>query len=489
MTISQALSNAASGLFAASRRAGVTSGNIANALTEGYHRRDVVLAERVTGGVGAGVSVAGVQRATDFALLSERRNADGQFAFENSVAGALTQVSRLIGDSEDPSALFRKFANFAASLRALGDTPDSASAQNAVLNSAKDLAAAFNGLAGSLQQIRTNADAEIGQRVTAVNDALKQIEILNRDIGRGQNIGADIAALQDQRQRLIDQVNESIPVREVVRGDGGVDLVTQEGVFLIAGSARTVTFAPSPVVTAQSVYGNGSGALSGLSVDGVDITPGGGSGQAPADGALAGLFSVRDNVVPAAALQLDALALDIAQRLSDAGVDPTITPGSPGVFTDSGALATDANIVGLAGRLRVNAAVDPAQGGALFRLRDGVGAATAGAAGADGLIRNIIAALDAPRSTPVALGAGGDLSAAEAFAHLSAVVGGARASAAVRRDTTQALAASLRDAEQSATGVDTDQELQRLLSIEQAYAANARVIETVDRLLQRLLEI
>jgi len=48
--------------------------------------------------------------------------------------------------------------------------------------------------------------------------------------------------------------------------------------------------------------------------------------------------------------------------------------------------------------------------------------------------------------------------------------------------------ASLKTAE-LANGVDSDQELQNLLRIEQAYAANARVISAVDTMLQRLLEV
>ena len=52
-----------------------------------------------------------------------------------------------------------------------------------------------------------------------------------------------------------------------------------------------------------------------------------------------------------------------------------------------------------------------------------------------------------------------------------------------------AVQAGLVEAEGQTTRVDTDQELQRLLIVEQAYAANARVIETIDRLIQNLLEI
>ena len=47
----------------------------------------------------------------------------------------------------------------------------------------------------------------------------------------------------------------------------------------------------------------------------------------------------------------------------------------------------------------------------------------------------------------------------------------------------------LRAEELNAVGVDTDQEMQSLLIIEQAYAANARVISVLDGLMQKLLEM
>ena len=42
---------------------------------------------------------------------------------------------------------------------------------------------------------------------------------------------------------------------------------------------------------------------------------------------------------------------------------------------------------------------------------------------------------------------------------------------------------------QLADGVDTDAEMQKLMMIEQAYAANARVISAADELMQLLLRI
>ncbi|PJA59935.1 MAG: flagellar hook-associated protein FlgK, partial [Rhodobacterales bacterium CG_4_9_14_3_um_filter_71_31] len=50
-------------------------------------------------------------------------------------------------------------------------------------------------------------------------------------------------------------------------------------------------------------------------------------------------------------------------------------------------------------------------------------------------------------------------------------------------------AATLTDEELSVTAVDTDAELRDLLAIEKAYAANARVLQVVDSLMQQILEI
>ena len=38
-------------------------------------------------------------------------------------------------------------------------------------------------------------------------------------------------------------------------------------------------------------------------------------------------------------------------------------------------------------------------------------------------------------------------------------------------------------------GVDTDEEMQRLLLIEQTYGANARLVQTIEDLLDRLMSI
>ncbi|MEL7490474.1 MAG: flagellar hook-associated protein FlgK [Pseudomonadota bacterium] len=483
MSVGQALSNALSGLSAAGRRASVTANNIANAQTEGFAARRVDLAERVTAGVGAGVEVAGVQRAVAPAVTAERRIADAELAGEEAAAEALSRIVDRIGDPEDARSLVQVFGRFERALSALANTPDDGALQSGAVRAANGVAGSLNALSNEIQQSRVDADARIERSVEDVNNSLRQIERLNASIASGAASNADVNALIDERARLIDRVNQNIPVRAVERG-GGVDLVTAEGVFLLSGTARQLSFKPSPVITPQNALGSG---LSGLEVDGVEITPGA-APNAPQQGALAGLFSVRDQIAPSLSAAVDAVALDVAERFSG-GIDATIAFDAPGLFTDAGALATEVGIDGLAGRFAVNAAVDPENGGEARRLRDGLGANAPGPVAADGLLRDFIDALREPRTTPSALGASRALNASEAAAFFTSSAAGSLVDAEAARDASAAFAASLQEAEIERTGVDTDAELQNLLTIEQAYAANARVIQTVDRLLQTLLEI
>ena len=485
MTISSALANANSGLAVASRRADVVSNNIANALTPGYARREVSVAEQVLNGTGAGVAVAGVTRASDPVLTRERRAAEGVAARDVVVASAYQALNGALGDLDDPFSLFSQYQGLETALRSLAETPESLPNQAQALDAAKALASTLNRLAGEARRAREDADAEIATDVDFVNRTLKEIEQLNAAISKASTGGRDASALLDQRKTLIDQVAAIVPVRELARDDGKVDLLTNEGVFLLAGAAKTISFTPTGTITPDLSYAGG--ALSGLSVDGIDITPGGGGSQSLKLGALAGGFSVRDEILPEFQAQIDALARDMIERFE--GIDPTLAAGDPGLFTDAGAAFNPAQETGLSARIAVNDAVDPDQGGAMWRLRDGLGVAAEGPTGAADFIRTMLDALTAAKSLSSGAGLSGSFSAAQAAAGVGSAVGSARVSAESILASSQARASAVIDAEMESSGVDTDLELQKLLMIEQAYAANARVIEAAKAMIDTLMEL
>ena len=97
-------------------------------------------------------------------------------------------------------------------------------------------------------------------------------------------------------------------------------------------------------------------------------------------------------------------------------------------------------------------------------------------------------ALGALRAPPAGGFATGSVDAAGLATQVLSSVSAARLSA-----QNAATYATARSSALTATGlqggVDTDQQLQQLLVVEKAYAANAKVIQTADTMLQSLLEV
>jgi flagellar hook-associated protein 1 FlgK len=289
----------------------------------------------------------------------------------------------------------------------------------------------------------------------------------------------------DQRQQLIDSISAIVPLREVVRDSGQVALMTTQGATLIDGPVSQFGFTP----VGQITYGmtTGSGALSGLTLNGKPIAVSG-DGSPVAGGTLAGHFAVRDLSGPEAQARIDALAREVIARFSAPGLDATRAPGAPGLFTDAGAAFDPVNEVGLSQRLRLNAAVDPARDGALWRLRDGLGATEPGAAGNARLLTDWQAALTGLQNPASTNFMPGERSLASLATDMLSGIATDRLSAEGESSYAEARADALRSIELTG-GVDSDQEIQTLLLIEQNYAANAKVVKAVDDMIQLLLGI
>ena len=484
MTISSALTAALTGLTANSRAASVVSSNIANADTDGYGVRRVSLSPLVQG-AGAGVRVVGVTRNVDPILLGERRGAEASQGQADTRASFLTRIEALIGTPNDPGSLSGNFNDFESRLVTAASAPDSQSRLESVLQSAERLATRLNTISDGIQTIRREADNQIGTEVETLNRSLSTIYDLNISIRNAVARGEDALGLQDQQQTLIDSVSDLVPIREIRNDSGMVSLFTGDGLALLDGRPAEFGFTPTAAITADMSYANGD--LSGLSVNGRPITLGG-SYASLQGGRLAALFDVRDNIGVTAQAQIDGVALDLTARMDAPGLDPTRALTDPGLFTDAGSLAAAANETGLAARLRVNALADPAQGGAVWRLRDGIGAVAEGNAGDPALLQATLEALQADRPTASAVYSGTRRSMSELAGDFLSLTATDRQFA--EADLAQAAGrfTVLREAELRG-GVDTDQELQRLLEIETAYAANARIVTAVEEMLDQLMRI
>lgn len=488
MSLSLALNKALTGLNVASRRTDVISSNLANALTEGYARREADVSETVIAGAGAGARVDGVTRAASPYASEARRLADADAGRASLLADASARLADFVGGPDEPGALTAAATGLNEALAAAADTPESGAFLSAAVAAAKDYAASINRIAVEVMTLRTEADAAIARKVETINESLRKIQSLNGEIQTRALQGADITALQDQRERLVKSISSEIPIRVADRDNGQIALFAANGGSLLDGRIAELGFDPSAAIGPGQTIG--SGALSGLLVDGRPTTIGAPSGKGLYDGgALAAAFELRDSRLTAVSDDLDALAEDLILRTQGLASDPTITAVDAGLFTDAGAAYDPADRIGLAARVSVNPAIDPALGGETSRIRDGAAAATPGDAGESGLLRALQDALAAPLTAPSGSSFSGARSVSGfATEFASAVLGD---SAADDRDAafSAGRASTLSDAETALLGVDSDQELSQLLVVERAYAANARVIQVIDDLLERLLSI
>lgn len=489
MSLSQALSSANSGLASTSRRADVSASNIANASTPGYVRRSVITSENVAGGQSGGVSITAIERSQDLAVSRLRRDADSAAGRSSVIAQAYQTLNTELGSPSDGYGLFATLENLESALKNLEATPESAALQNAVFSAANETTHQFNALSHLATSLRETADSNIDKSVRKVNESLYRLQDINAKFGSIDEQSSEGAALEDERQRLIDGIAEILPIKDVVRDNGQVDILTNSGVYLLSGNVRELSFERAGTITEGDRLGEAGSRLSGLFVGEQNLTPGTDGRHSLQSGSLAGQFNIRDSVATDFSDSLDGLAADLISRFSNDALDPTKAAGAPGIFTDGGLAHDPDNLSGTAARLKLNNAINPNAGGDVSRLRDGLGATTPGNSGNTAIISGLVSAMTDRQNAPAGTNLQGQFSVIDSIAGLTSQIGeqtlrhdSINSSTIARRDV-------LSDTELSRSAVDTDAELQNLLIIEQAYAANARVIQTISDMIDRLMQI
>lgn len=476
MSLSSTMMTALSGMTASARAADVVAANLSNLQTDGYGHRGLSLSAAHPGG---GVIVNGVTRAADPVLLSDRRLAQAGSAAADMRQSFFREMETRIGEPGTGYSLSDRISRLVSALETASLAPSSPAGLTAVLRAGQELTGQLNELSMHTQSMRMLAEQSIAQDVRALNDSLTQVAALNRQIPRMTAMRQDVSGLIDQRQVLIDRIASILPLREISSDGGTVTLYTTGGVALLDGQPAKFSFVESGTIAANS------GLLSGLEMNGrpVSIAEDGPLGG----GRLTAAFAQRDTVAPALQQQLDAVARDLMSRFEAADTEAEMT-GEPAFLTDAGQRFSAASEAGLAGRISVSSAADPGQGGELWRIWSGMSAAAPADASDTALLDRMSGMLLS--SSPTASGGFTPImrSATDLGATLLSAVSSERLSAENRAGFSAGQVTLLQQRE-AELGVDSDAEVHALLQIETAFAANTRVIQAVDDMLQQLLRI
>lgn len=485
--ISSALSSALAGLEVASRRTEIAARNIAGATVDGYTRKEA----RYSSGP-LGLAYQGIIRAVDLPLQRETAGERATLAGMEAELTARTSLTGRLGDPRTGDDLGSSLTQLSQAFIQLGNRPDDLVLQQEAVDRANGTARLLNTLSSHAQNERLLAQRAITADVATANDQLAAIHELNEQI-RGLPANGDSSDLLDARDKAVAELSEILPVRSTLRPDGTVTLLTDTGATLLDEEVHPLSFAGGEAMAPGLSYVRGSkeGGLPGLFVDGIDITPGSGAPQALGSGRLAGNFAVRDQVMPQAQRQLDALASTLARafQAADATIgDPTTQAG---LFVDSATPTTgigEGTVTGLALRLAVNETVDPAQGGEEWRVRTGLYAADPGEIGDGGQARAFAELFEQAQSFDEAAGLATSATLVAFANQITDSQQAGKSALESSRSYQSSLVSSLEARLADSQGVDLDKELQDTLLFERAYAASTQVLQTATRMLDELLE-
>ena len=345
MGLSQALSAAVAGVNATQQSLSVIAGNVANANTPGYVDESVnQIATSTAGQPGVSVDTTGINRKLNTLLQSQLWTETSGGSYADTTSSLYQQLQQIYGTPGSSSSFDGILDNFTTALQSLSTSPSSYSAQAAAVSSAQAVAQNLNSMTTSIQQIRTQAEQGIATDVQTANTALQQIAQINKQL-EGAASDSSTAALEDQRDQDITQLSQLMNVNVVQNSNNQISVFTGTGLQLVSGvQASQMTFNNAGTLSATSQWSANP------SQDGVGTitltSPGGATTDMIANGAIqsgeiGAYLQMRDTILPQAQNQLDELANQMSQALSNQTTSGTAVTsgGQSGYSVDVGGLS------------------------------------------------------------------------------------------------------------------------------------------------------
>lgn len=505
MNLSGALSIASGSLANINFQLGVVSHNIANASTPD-HAAEVGTQQSLTAGSeGMGVRTAATTRSIDIALQQAVFRQDSTVTSLTTTTVSLHVIDSVHGTpgtGGDLAGLLGKMADTFSTL--LGD-PSQSARQAAVLSAAGRLTSGVNALSDAYTEQRNAAQNAIVSGVKDINAALKQIGTLSNGIIAARAGEQSTADLDNQRDAVVHGLSRVLGIRTLNQSNGDLIVTTASGTLLpTRGEA-------DPVKTSTASIGAGAawpdGGIPPVTLHGADIT------AHLQDGRLGASIALRDRTLPRFQAELDEFSFSLSSRFEAQGL--TLFTNPDGTVPAGGGTPVQTGYIGFSASIQVSAAViaNPAA------LRDGTQGIAGSATGASAFTVNppggpasfstlITRVLDfalgarvqtgvaQPGSATSGLGPAGDLTApftapATLADHAAAVVAaqaGESGEASGQLDIEQGVRKNLSDKLTALSGVNMDAEIARMIQLQNAYAASARIISAVQSLFTQLLQ-
>jgi flagellar hook-associated protein 1 FlgK len=461
-----ALQTAYSGLAAAQAGIDVTGQNIANSTTTGYIREQVT--EQAIGapahvglasgseGIGQGVQVTGIQALGSGLLDAQVRTTNASAGYSGVRSTALTQIETTLGEPST-NAISGQLSSFWSAWQDVSNQPGDTAPVGTLLGQAATLVTQISSAYQSIQGQYSQTSSDLASKVAQLNSDASQVAQLNTQIRTTIAGGGDANELIDQRNNVASDI-ATLAGGTVSQNNDNTININIGGSNLVQG-----TTARSVQVSGASDLQNAASSPPGVVwSDGATTPVALGTGEIAGDLSLLAPANASGNggALAETATHLNTLASSLATQanaISESGV------------TASGATGQDFFALQTGVPAALGLSVVPTS-------VNGVAVAAPGAGAADGSIADKISQIGTSAGSPDS-----------GWAAFVVSLGTQSQTAAQQSTLDTASQAAASTAQASQESVSLDQESMNLIAYQHAYQGAARVMTTLDSMLDQLI--
>ncbi len=487
----------------------VTGQNIANVDTPNYSREQIQLQTSTPlattlGQQGTGVTATGIEQIRSSLLDSQIPGGISSLSYYNTKSDLMTQVQTSLDQplsslnslsstsaTSTSGGLTDDINNFFSAYQSLSTDPTSSVLRQQVVSSAQIVATALNTIGNSLITTQTQIGTDVTTAVNAANTILANIASLNQQISSVEVGGTTKANdLRDQRQQLVETLSQTFDISTHEESNGSLTVrlgSAQGGTLLVSGNYSGNTASATTVKLAV----NGSAPTMALEgwTGGVAETVGNLTAVTqPSAGTVAAQLNVINSVIGDGTTGLvqnyDNIAAGLANLVDTVHQTGFTLQGSPAYNTAGSASFFDndnipGNALGTvtARNIQLNSAIaaDPTQ----------IAASDTAGQPLNGNLAQTIADLKSNTTAPQL---GGQTVSNYYLNTLTSLAANIQ-STTNQGSTQQLVNQQLSQQRDSVQGVSLDQETSNLMIYQHAYEASARLMSTIDSMMQTLIQI
>ncbi len=455
----------------------VVSENIANVNTPGYSRQRVILESAppsTANGfpLGTGVKISSVERYYDALLQKQLVNAGTTSGYDSKKSDVLQQIEPVFNEVAQ-DGLGTAISDFYSSWQDLSLNPTGTAERQAVLSKAQIMVDQFHKVSGTLNDAMVAQNESLPSQLDSINTTLANIAQLNSQIRSTELVSGNANEMRDQRDYLVRQLADNMAINYTENSDGttSVNYTDSTGTYSLIDPNGT------PPAATLSTVANGTLPDGTTPKYDVQLTPASGGATAtiaPVTGGIGATLVTRDVTLQGYLDQVNTLANTLingdgtsngVNAQHQAGFDLSGTAGMAFFTFTAGSEASSI-------ALNTNLTTDKI--------------AASGSATVAGDNGNALLLAQLRNTSYTSLS---NASVGNSYNSLVSQIGVDVKAAETTVSNDDAFMKQLTTLRDSNSGVSLDEELTDLIKYQRSYQASAKLISTVDSMMETLLNM